>query len=365
MPKVAIGTPDSWDRTIAVSGKDQYDGPCIWSPCGRFVAARTKKAVEIRNQLTLELITTLQPAETIRHLVGPLAYSPDDVPSPAPPILPLSSGISRRVEWPKKSNVAPTLSHWCGRRMDGRFVPSIRGTGGPSLCIHTMPPQARHHPQAHSSQEMTHTSGRTYGSFRVMTTVRGGYPENNTIDVFKVESTLTKIESFTFPPSLRSEAKITSFSPDTHHISISDGNTLQIFDIRNQERLLAETGNFLSHCFSPSGYCFAASQESGVHVWVYDDDRVRPVEGIPVSGLVQFSPSILTGRRQSWVIPGILSRCGVWMNPLILPRAIVSITWDFLALAPMPRLPTRRELSRSSTSLHKPPSSPSTRVCGR
>jgi hypothetical protein len=29
MPKVAIGTPDSWDPTIAVSGKDQYDGPCI------------------------------------------------------------------------------------------------------------------------------------------------------------------------------------------------------------------------------------------------------------------------------------------------------------------------------------------------
>ena len=33
--------------------------------------------MEIRNQLTLELITTLHPTETIPHLKGPLAYSPD------------------------------------------------------------------------------------------------------------------------------------------------------------------------------------------------------------------------------------------------------------------------------------------------
>ena len=75
-PKVVIGTPDSWDSTIAISGEDCYRRSSIWSPCGRFVAAHTGKAVEIRNQLTLELITILQPTETI-YLTGPLAYSPD------------------------------------------------------------------------------------------------------------------------------------------------------------------------------------------------------------------------------------------------------------------------------------------------
>ena len=77
LPKVVIGAPDSWDPTISISGKDDYNGLCAWSPCGRFVAAHTGKAAEIRDPLTLELITILQPTETNPRLKGPLAYSPD------------------------------------------------------------------------------------------------------------------------------------------------------------------------------------------------------------------------------------------------------------------------------------------------
>jgi len=77
LPKVVIGTPESWARNIAISHNDDYNGPCIWSPCGRFVAVQTRRAVEIRNQLTLELITILQLTKLIRDLAGPLAYSPD------------------------------------------------------------------------------------------------------------------------------------------------------------------------------------------------------------------------------------------------------------------------------------------------
>jgi WD40 repeat protein len=51
---------------------------CTWSPCGQFIAAQTSEAVEIRNCLTLELLTTLKPTETTPSaLMGPLAYSPD------------------------------------------------------------------------------------------------------------------------------------------------------------------------------------------------------------------------------------------------------------------------------------------------
>ena len=34
LPKVVIGIPDSWDQSVAVSGKDNYHGLCTWSPCG-------------------------------------------------------------------------------------------------------------------------------------------------------------------------------------------------------------------------------------------------------------------------------------------------------------------------------------------
>ena len=88
-PKV-VSSPE--DHSLAKSGsrssgfmgpnyshfrKGPYIGLCTWSPCGRFVAAQTRKVVEIRSQLTLELTTILQPPETITDLTGPLAYSPD------------------------------------------------------------------------------------------------------------------------------------------------------------------------------------------------------------------------------------------------------------------------------------------------
>ncbi|KAF9784562.1 hypothetical protein BJ322DRAFT_985598, partial [Thelephora terrestris] len=75
LPRVVVGAPDSWDQAVSFSNKDRYVS-CIWSPCGRFIAAQTPITVEIRDQLTAELLTTLQPPETI-HLEGPLAYSPD------------------------------------------------------------------------------------------------------------------------------------------------------------------------------------------------------------------------------------------------------------------------------------------------
>ena len=76
-PKVVVGIPESWTQTVVIFRKVESNKSCIWSPCGRFVAALTLRAVEIRNQLTLELITILQPRETITDLTGPLAYSPD------------------------------------------------------------------------------------------------------------------------------------------------------------------------------------------------------------------------------------------------------------------------------------------------
>jgi hypothetical protein len=296
MPKVAIGIPESWDSTIAISGKDQYDGPCTWSPCGRFVAARTKKAVEIRDRLTLELITTLQPTETISHLVGPLACSPDRrsiacAPDTAIIIWDIQTGgVAKEIEC-NSNNISLEWSR------GGRTLCSINSGDGGTFVVHTYDVSSgtTSSPGTLESGDHPHlwTDG---GSFWVMTTVRNRHPDNNTINVFEVGSTLTKTESFAFPPSLHSEAKIMSFSPDALRVSVSDGNTLQIFDIRNQKRMLAKTGNFLSHCFSSRGHFFAASQESGVHVWKYRSDSYTLLGEFQCQGWsdspLRFSPNL-------------------------------------------------------------------------
>jgi hypothetical protein len=295
-PKVVIGTPKSWNRSIAVSSRDQYNGRCIWSPCGQFVAARTKKTVEIRNQLTLELITTLQPTETIRHLVGPLAYAPDgrSIACASDTTIIIwdiqTGGVAKETEC-SSNNILLVWSE------DGRTLCTIDSGDGGTFIVHIYDASSGTASSPGILESGNHPHLWTVGgSFRAMTTVQGRYPDNDTINVFKVESTLTRTESFTFPPSLPSEAKITSFSPTTCHVSISDGDKLWIFDIQKAKSLLAETDNFLSHCFSSGGDYFAASQESGVHLWKYVNGHYSPWREFQCQGWsnppLQFSPDV-------------------------------------------------------------------------
>jgi hypothetical protein len=268
-PKVVIGTSESWDPTIAISGKNHYDGPCTWSPCGQFIAAQTRKAVEIRNQLTLEPVSILQPTEAIHHFTGPLAYSPDGrsiacASDTAVMVWDIQTGgVAEEIRC-SSSNISLVWSS------DGRTVCTINSGVRGSFIVHThdVSSGTTSSPGTLESGDNPHL-WTDDGSFWVMATVRGRYPDNSAIDIFSVGPTLIKTQSFDFPHLEHSEAKIGSFSPTTFRISILDINTLRIFDIQNPGHLLANRGNFLSHSFSPDGRLFAASHESGVHVWEY------------------------------------------------------------------------------------------------
>jgi len=265
-PKVVIGTPESWPQTIGISGKDRYNGLCTWSPCGRFVAAQTGKAVEIRNQLTLELVTTLQRTETIPHLTGPLAYSPDgrSIACASDTAIIIwdiqTGGMAKEIKRGTK-NISLVWSP------DGRTICTVNLKDQTTFIVHTYDVSSN----TTSSPGTLQSGDNPYlwtddKSVCVMRTVRR---KDITIDIFEIGSILVKIQSFTFVCSELSEAKIRSFSPTTRHISISDDRTLRIFDIQNSDRLLDKTGHFLSHSFSSDGRRFAASQESGVHIWKY------------------------------------------------------------------------------------------------
>ena len=231
LPKIVVGTLESWDQSIAISGKDDYNGLGTWSPCGRFVATQTGKAVEVRNQLTLELITNLQPTEAIPHLTGPLAYSPDGH------SIACASDTAIVIWDIQTGGVAKEIA--CGTNnivlmwsSDGRTICTINSEDQATFVVHThdVSSGTTSSPGRLQSGEQPHLW--TYNeSFRVMTTVQDRY-KRDVVYFFKVGSALTKIRSFTFSPL--AEAEIWSFSPTTHRISISDGRTLRIFD-RSEE----------------------------------------------------------------------------------------------------------------------------------
>lgn len=263
-PKVIFGTPEFWAQTIAISGKDCYIGLCIWSPCGQFVAAQTRKAVEIRNQLTLELITTLQPTEPTSHLVGPLAYSPDGR------SIACASNIAIVIWDIQTGGVAREIE--CSP-IDISLVWSLDGQ---TICTISSGDQAIFVVCTYSVSSGTAISSGTVQSgdnphlwvdnnfFWVMTTTLGIY-HHDTIDIFRVESTLTKIQSFSLIPMYN--VRVRSFSPTTYHVSISNDLTLRIWDIQDAGSFSVTSGYFLSHCFSLDGSFFAASKKNSVYIW--------------------------------------------------------------------------------------------------
>ena len=266
LPRVVIGTPESWTQTVGVSGKDHYRGVCIWSPCGQFIAAQTEKAVEIRNQLTLELITILRPTETIPRLTGPLVYSPDgrSIACASDTAILIwdiqTGGVAQEIKCGPNNIPLTWLS-------DGRTLCTVNSQDWVTLIVRAYDVSSGTVSSPGTLQLGDNPYLWTYDeSIWVMTTIQGGN-DRGTIEVFKVGSTITKIKSIVFPPLKHRRAKIKSFSPTTHHISISGDSTLHIFNIRNSKRLFYTTGDFISHSFSSDGSLFAASKESSIHVW--------------------------------------------------------------------------------------------------
>jgi len=225
--------------------------------------------VEIRNQLTLELITILQPPETIPHLTDLLAYSPDGR------SIACTSDTAIIIWDIQTGGVAKEIT------CSAKTTSLVWSSNGGSICTLNSEYLRTFTVNTHDVSSGTASSPGTLESicnphlwtvdesFWIMTIVCIGYIIE-TVDIFEVGSTLTRIQSFS-PRSLSATGD-TSFSPTTYHISILKHNELSIFDVRSSEYLLHITGQgeFDSQYFSSDGSLFAASQDNIVYVWKYD-----------------------------------------------------------------------------------------------
>ena len=294
MPRVLIGTPESWDPTISVSSKDGYQF-CTWSPCGRFIVALTGNTVEIRNQLTFELLTTLRPTETTPLLSGPLAYSPDGrslacASDTAIVVWDIQTGgVAREIRcgantislvWSLDGRRIGTLEFLSPDTGDTRtHMKEYDVTSGTQLFIRTI--YSSHKPQLWAYED----------TFQIMTMKHYLYDLSTIaikIDKSEVRTPLgTAPTSFTTTQAQAEDTsasyipgfEIISYSPTTCRISVSMANRLLILrdsgvGIRwdsdfYPDSLLQAEGHFLSPRFSPDGSFFAASKENNIYVWKY------------------------------------------------------------------------------------------------
>lgn len=289
-----MGIPDSWEPSTATSANHSYYLSSTWSPCAQFVAVVAEEAVEIWDALTLKLLSTLQsPRVTTRFRRG-LAYSPDGR------SLAGCSDAGITIWDTQTGGVVKEVD--CGVTCDGLdLVWSLDGK-----VIATTSPQELEALTVHMYDVTVGTtlSSNTFlsreksylwvndKSFRIAVTAqdRKGW----TIDIFEVGSALTKVESFPFQLNCPFEG----FSPATYRISASiagDRNRdpeLLIWDVRNSEVLLRETGHYWHFTFSPDGSFFAAFTGDRLLVWRYaSGSYTRWKECRQTPTPLQFSPN--------------------------------------------------------------------------
>jgi len=297
-PRVAVGVPDSWDPNITISNIGYSPESTTWSPCGQFVATRTREALEIRDALTLELLPAIQPTRPASQLTGTLAYSPDgrSIACASRSAIIIwdvqTGGVAEEIRCNMTHSVPLVWS------LDGRIISTVVRDWGSDISI-----VCRYYVASGAALPLVTVQSEDIPriwahdeSFLVMAATRDG--EACTIDIFEVgPSALTKVESFLIQFGGRGH-RTNSFSPTTYRISSSvvvPDRQLLVLDVRNSERLLMEMGDFESHCFSSDGSLFTASTMDHVHLWKYTDGRYTPWREFPsrdsLYGLPQFSPT--------------------------------------------------------------------------
>jgi hypothetical protein len=265
-PRVLVGTPDSWNQTISISTGSRYED-CAWSPCGRSIAARTSNTVEIRNQLTLELLTTLRATEGSIPLRGPFAYSPDGrslacTSSTAIIIWDIQTGGVLKQDERVFDSESLVWS------LDGSTI-GIIGTASNVHVYEVVSGKTQNLGKLYSGDAGFGTPcfNRMWAhetSFRAVTVTN--LIDTLTIDIFEIGRTLVKYHSFTFTENVLSSS-FSSFSPTTFHFCIYSSSMLRIIGNQHSNCLLEVESDSRRSFFSPDGSLFAAPDSNSVRFW--------------------------------------------------------------------------------------------------
>ena len=362
-PRVVAGIVGSWndDTCIRSARGAPYDTPFTWSPCSQLMATGYPGAVEIRNPLTSELLSTLVSPDRIRAL----AYSPDGRTLAALSFTSLiiwdiqTGGVAKQVE------CGDTVGSPLVWSLDGRAISTIlRRSGavqvydvdlGTMQSLGTLQSSDKSRLWAHDK------------AFRVMKTRWDG--QARTVDIYEARSVLTKIESFRVG-SFEGDYSIRSLSPATYRISAMIRHRLHILDIRNSEILLEDDRDFDTHSFkfSSDGSLFAGFAQSSVWIWKYGSGRYTlwrtlSCQSVFSPSFLQFSPAsssimgLFIGALRVWRLdgpPGVvhpdrdkpldaLSDCGTYVSTGHWGRTTVTIT-NLLSQAPSQFIDTDMEV---------------------
>ena len=362
LPRVVFGIPDSWDP-MAISTKHSHYLSSTWSPCGQFVAAVAEEAVEIRDALTLELLSTLQSTRAATRFRHGVAYSPDgrSLAGCSDVVIVIwdaqTGGVIKEIERVPGNGLELVWS------LDGSMIGAISPRVSETFTVYMYNIVTGATLSPRSLQSMDKPYLWAYGeSFRTVTTARDR--KGWKIEIFEVGSALTRIESFLS----RLDPPFEAFSSTTYRISVSvtgdqhRGPELLVLDIRNSEVLLREPGSYWHASFSPDGSFFTAFAGDRLPVWRYTSGRYiqwREFRQTPTP--LQFSPTSSSILGRAGALLHVLhldhSPAALAVEPIVathsVPRDAYSPQGAYIATA------HRGESAVTITNLRSQPPSPS------
>ena len=310
LPRVVVGTQKSWEQRTTVGGKKDYVS-YTWLPYGQFITTQSEEAVEIYDSLSFGLLSTLKPTKPTSKCTTLLAYSTD-----GHSITSLSN-ISLTIWDIQTVGVANEINHSSAHNicllwsLDGGTIGIVKAmdqkTKNHLVYVYNIALGTMHSPGALQSRDQPYLCAHGT-SFQIMTTAPTS--QAYAINIFEVETILTKIESFKI--GIQGEyCWIGAFPPTTHHISIFFNQYFIILDTQSLDCLLEQYKYSQYHCFSFNEGLFAAWLESSVHIWKYTSRHYIPWRKFSsqdrdpfCNPLLQFSPTFAS--LPEWSRGGIL-----------------------------------------------------------
>jgi len=266
-PRVIYGVFSSWKP----AGIDGNYGSYTWSPCGQFFATQTSTSVEIRDTLTLDKCSTLQPTKPIPedlkpigHSPSALAYSPDGHSlvgcfGSAATIWDIQTGgVIKEIEC-GAIDASPKSLVWS---LDGTTIGALFPAGVGSWTVVTCD-IASVKVSTCAVQSPFEPYLWLHESSIWMMAVSGNKTTINTSEIWPT--------TFGYPVKSYSTSYNISDDPVMHQDGFISGNfhggMLCAYNIHTQRFMLSEPGLFTSNCFSPRGGLFAASNRHEVCIW--------------------------------------------------------------------------------------------------
>ena len=194
--RVVHGSQILWDPVVATVYEEDFAGRAEWSPCGRFIAVPKLEAVEIRDAITLNLLSTFECPPNPQTLA--LRFSPDGR-------FFTQSYRKSMVTWDLQTGISVTVGppeglyakEACMRfsltySVDGKMLAGeywVEGSMGTCIATHDL--STTHTHVYRVSEGHVASPIWTQGEFLRFATVKSGY-----ITIWQVDFT------FTHPPEL-------------------------------------------------------------------------------------------------------------------------------------------------------------------